>query len=93
LNHYVQNVRIAKYCRILATTDKSVQQTANEVGYSDMKFPQPVPENYGQLSAAVPPPSGLGEGALKSGSRVRPESLLRNRQREYKMAKSDLSVR
>lgn len=38
LNHYVQNVRIAKCCRILATTDKSVQQTANEVGYSDMKF-------------------------------------------------------
>ncbi|OXS55849.1 hypothetical protein B1A99_21725 [Cohnella sp. CIP 111063] len=38
MNHYVQNVRIAKCCRILATTDKSVQQTANEVGYSDMKF-------------------------------------------------------
>lgn len=37
-NHYVQNVRIQKCCHLLKTTDKSVQQTANEVGYSDMKF-------------------------------------------------------
>jgi AraC family L-rhamnose operon transcriptional activator RhaR len=37
-NHYVQNVRIQKCCHILKTTHKSVQQTANEVGYSDMKF-------------------------------------------------------
>lgn len=37
-NHYVQNVRIQKCCHLLKTTDKSVQMTANEVGYSDMKF-------------------------------------------------------
>jgi len=37
-NHYLQNVRIQKCCQLLRTTDKSVQQTANEVGYSDMKF-------------------------------------------------------
>jgi AraC-like DNA-binding protein len=37
-NHYVQNVRIQKCCQLLKTTDKSVQQSANEVGYSDMKF-------------------------------------------------------
>ncbi|MDG0790930.1 AraC family transcriptional regulator [Cohnella ginsengisoli] len=37
-NHYLQNVRIEKCCKLLKTTDKTVQETANEVGYSDMKF-------------------------------------------------------
>ncbi len=37
-NHYIQHVRIQKCCQLLRTTDKSVQQSANEVGYSDMKF-------------------------------------------------------
>jgi AraC-type DNA-binding domain-containing proteins len=37
-NQYLQNVRIQKCCQLLKTTDKTVQQTANEVGYSDMKF-------------------------------------------------------
>ncbi|MBB6636067.1 AraC family transcriptional regulator [Cohnella thailandensis] len=37
-NQYLQNVRIQKCCQLLRTTDKTVQQTANEVGYSDMKF-------------------------------------------------------
>ncbi len=37
-NHYVQGVRIQKCCHLLRTTDMSVQQSANEVGYNDMKF-------------------------------------------------------
>jgi AraC-like DNA-binding protein len=37
-NHYLQNVRIRKCCQLLRTTEISVQQSAHEVGYSDMKF-------------------------------------------------------
>ncbi|MFC5471547.1 AraC family transcriptional regulator [Cohnella suwonensis] len=36
-NRYVQDVRIRNCCQLLRTTDKSVIQTAQEVGYSDMK--------------------------------------------------------
>jgi len=35
---YLQNVRIQKCCELLKTTNKSVNQIANLVGYQDMKF-------------------------------------------------------
>lgn len=35
---YLQNVRIQKCCNLLKTTNKSVHQIANQVGYQDMKF-------------------------------------------------------
>jgi len=35
---YLQNVRIQKCCHLLKTTNKSVHQIANHVGYQDMKF-------------------------------------------------------
>lgn len=35
---YLQNLRIQKCCELLKSTNQSVQQIANQVGYQDMKF-------------------------------------------------------
>ncbi len=37
LNHYVQTLRIEEACKLLKNNEMSVEQVANEVGYSDMK--------------------------------------------------------
>ncbi|MFD2114968.1 helix-turn-helix domain-containing protein [Paenibacillus yanchengensis] len=36
--NYLQNIRIQRCCELLKTTQISIQQVANQVGYQDMKF-------------------------------------------------------
>ncbi len=37
LNHYVQTLRVEEACKLLKNNEMSVEQVAEEVGYSDMK--------------------------------------------------------
>lgn len=37
-NKYLQNLRIQKSCELLKSTDRTIQQVANDVGYVDMNF-------------------------------------------------------